>query len=122
MATGKTFWKTVPRTSSITFLVGVFFIFSIIGFASDISEMGRQSALRLTLDVFISGIFPVFYAVAGFALRKKSWKAIVPLFAVHFVLINVIGNDDTRICGHHENLERQEETGNIQSWTSHDMT
>jgi hypothetical protein len=92
MATGKTFWKTVPRTSSITFLVGVFFIFSIIGFASDISEMGRQSALRLTLDVFISGIFPVFYAVAGFALRKKSWKAIVPLFAVHFVLINVIGN------------------------------
>jgi hypothetical protein len=92
MATGKTFWKTVPRTSSITFLVGVFFIFSIIGFASDISEMGRQSALRLTLDVLISGIFPVFYAIAGFALRKKSWKAIVPLFAVHFVLINVIGN------------------------------
>jgi hypothetical protein len=92
MAAGKSFWKTLPRTSSITFLLGVFFVFSIIGFASDISEMGRQPVLRLTLNVLISGIFPVFYAIAGFALRKKCWKAIVPLFAVHFVLINVIGN------------------------------
>ena len=41
MTPSKPFWKTVPRTSLVTFLLGVFFIFSIIGFASDISEMGR---------------------------------------------------------------------------------
>src|ERR1700691_2440902 len=88
MAAGKPFWKTVPRTSLITFLLGIFFIFSIVGFASDISEMGRQLPLRLVLNVLVSGLFPVFYAVSGFALRKQFWKAMVPLFAVHLALIN----------------------------------
>jgi hypothetical protein len=88
MSAGRAFWKTIPRTSLITFLLGVFFIFSIIGFASDIGEMGRQSPLRLLLNVLISGIFPVFYAVSGFALRKQFWKAMVPLFVVHLALIN----------------------------------
>lgn len=87
MTLSKPFWKTVPRTSLVTFLLGVFFIFSIIGFASDIGEMGRQTPLRLLLNVLISGIFPVFYAVSGFALRKQFWKAMVPLFVVHFALI-----------------------------------
>ena len=88
MTASKAFWKTIPRTSLITFLLGVFFIFSIIGFASDIGEMGRQSPLRLLLNVLISGIFPVFYAASGFALRKEFWKAMVPLFVVHVALIN----------------------------------
>ena len=88
MSASRAFWKSIPRTSLITFLLGVFFIFSIIGFASDIGEMGRQSPLRLLLNVLISGIFPVFYAVSGFALRKQFWKAMVPLFVVHVALIN----------------------------------
>lgn len=82
------FWKTVPRTSAALFLLGVFSIFSIIGFASDIGEMGRQLPMRLLLNVLISGIFPVFYAISGFVLRKNIWKAMVPLFAVHIGLIN----------------------------------
>ena len=88
MAASKPFWKTVPRTSLITFLLGVFFIFSIVGFASDISEMGRQLPLRLLLNVLVSGLFPVLYAISGFVLRKQFWKAMVPLFAVHLALIN----------------------------------
>jgi hypothetical protein len=91
MTSSKPFWKTIPRTSLVTFLLGVFFIFSIIGFASDISEMGRQTPLRLLLNVLISGTFPVFYAVAGFSLRKNFWKAMLPLFAVHLALINWLG-------------------------------
>jgi hypothetical protein len=83
-----TFWKTVPRTSVGLFLLGVFSIFSIIGFASDIGEMGRQVPMRLLLNVLVSGIFPVFYAISGFMLRKDIWKAMVPLFAVHIGLIN----------------------------------
>ncbi len=82
------FWKTVPRTSVALFLLGVFSIFSIIGFASDIGEMGRQLPMRLLLNVLISGIFPVFYAISGLVLRKNIWKAMVPLFAVHIGLIN----------------------------------
>jgi sigma-B regulation protein RsbU (phosphoserine phosphatase) len=91
MTSGKPFWKTVPRTSLITFLLGVFFIFSIVGFASDIAVMGRQTPLRLVLNVVISGLFPVFYAVSGFVLRKHFWKAMVPLFALHLALINGLG-------------------------------
>ncbi len=91
MTASKPFWKTIPRTSLITFLLGVFFIFSIVGLASDIGEMGRQSPLRLLLNVVISGLFPVFYAISGFVLRKQFWKAMVPLFAVHLALINALG-------------------------------
>ncbi len=92
MSTAKSFWKAFPRKSLFVFLLGVFFIFSTVGFASDIAEMGRQPALRFALSTFLSGIFPVFYAVAGFALRKQMWRVFLPLFAVHFVLMNVIGN------------------------------
>jgi hypothetical protein len=90
MSRTKSFWKTVPRNSRGLFLLGVFFIFSTIGFASDITEMGRQPALRFVLGVLIVGIFPMFYALSGFILRKHFWKATLPLFAVHFALINVI--------------------------------
>jgi hypothetical protein len=86
------FWRTVPRKSLITFLVGVFFIFVIIGFVNDITDMGREPALRFVLNLLISGIFPVFYAISGTVLRKQFWKAVVPLFVVHLVLINVLVN------------------------------
>src|ERR1700685_2311831 len=85
-------WGAVPRKSQITFLAGVFFVFSIIGFAGDITETGRQPALRFVLMVLISGIFPVFYAISGFVLRRQFWKAVVPILVVHVVLINVVAN------------------------------
>jgi hypothetical protein len=90
MSRAKSFWKTLPRRSFLLFLLGVFFIFITVGFASDIAEMGRQPTLRFAINLLLSGIFPVSYAVAGFALRKQFWKAFLPLFAVHFSLINVL--------------------------------
>ena len=92
MSPREPFWRTVPRKSLITFLVGVFFIFVIIGFVNDITDMGRQPTLRFVLVVLISGVFPVFYAISGTVLRKQFWKAVVPLFVVHLVLINVLAN------------------------------
>jgi|SRR5208283_4031194 len=92
MSESRAFWRTVPRKSLVSFFVGVFFIFSIIGFASDITMMGNQPELRFALIVLISGLFPVLYAVSGFVLRKQFWKAMVPLFVVHVVLLNVIQN------------------------------
>jgi hypothetical protein len=92
MSTTKAYWKTVPRKSLVGFLLGVFLLFSTIGLASDIVELGRQPMLRFVLSVLLSGIFPVCYAFAGFALRKQFWKAVLPLFALHFVLMNVLAN------------------------------
>jgi hypothetical protein len=90
MSRANSFWKTLPRGSFLLFLLGVFFIFITIAFASDITELGRQPPLRLVLGILITGVFPVCYAIAGFALRKQFWKAMGPLFVVHFLLINVL--------------------------------
>ena len=90
MNRAKSFWKTLPRGSFLLFLLGVFFLFITVGFASDITEMGRQPGLRLALNLLISGLFPVLYAVAGFALRKQFWKAFLPLFAIHLTLMNLL--------------------------------
>src|SRR5258708_7026056 len=90
MSKAKSFWKAIPRRPSLLFLLGVFLIFSTVALASDIAEMGRQPALRFVLTILLQGTFPVLYAATGFVLRKNFWKAFVPLFAVHFVLINVL--------------------------------
>jgi hypothetical protein len=82
--------RDTPRKALVAFLVGVFLIFSIVGLASDIAEMGRAPTLRYVLSILLSGVFPVFYAGAGFELRNQFWKALVPLFAVHVVLMNVL--------------------------------
>jgi serine phosphatase RsbU (regulator of sigma subunit) len=90
MSRAKSFWKTVPLTARLLFLLGVFFVFTTIGFAGDIAEMGRQPTPRFVLSILIVGIFPIFYAFSGFVLRQNFWKAGVPLFVVHFALINVV--------------------------------
>jgi hypothetical protein len=90
MTVAHRFWKTVPPRSAATFLLGVFFIFSTVSFAIDITEMGRQPALRLALNTIIAGIFPMFYALSGFALRSQFWKAMLPALVVHITLINVL--------------------------------
>jgi hypothetical protein len=92
MTPTKTFWKNFPHRSVIIFLLGVFLIFSVIAFVSDMIGMGRESTLLLTLNVLITGAFPVLYAFAGFSLRNKSWKALVPIFIVQFALMNLIAN------------------------------
>ncbi len=91
MSRAKSFWKTIPRTSLIGFLLGVFFIFSTMGFTNDIMEMGRQPTLRFELSVLLSGLFAAFYAFTGFALRKQFWKVFVPVFAMQWVLMYMLG-------------------------------
>src|ERR1700675_4864945 len=86
----KSFWKTFPRRSFFFFLLGVFFIFSTVAFVNDIGELGREPTLRMALSILLYGTFPVLYAATGFVLRKDFWKAFVPLFVVHFFLMNVL--------------------------------
>lgn len=42
----QSFLRTVPRKTLAISLVGAFFIFSTIGFANDIMDLGRQTPLR----------------------------------------------------------------------------
>src|SRR5260370_19199484 len=89
MSPSKSFWKSIPRTSLVGFLLGVFFIFSTMGLTTDIMEMGREPALRFVLGVLLAGLFAMFYAFTGFGLRKHFWQALLPAFAVRLALLCV---------------------------------
>jgi len=52
--------------------------------------MGRQQTPRFVLSVLMSGVFPTLYALSGFVLKKNFWKAFLPLFAVHFMLMQLV--------------------------------
>ena len=83
-------WRSVPRRSRIIFLLAVFFVFANIGFANDIMDMGRLTPFSFWLGVVLPGLFALGYAYAGVILRSQWWKAIVPIFAVQFVVMGVV--------------------------------
>lgn len=84
----KSLLRNVPQRSLLIFLVGVFLLFATISFALDMSMMGRESVLRMILSALITSSFTVLYAVSGFALKSKMWKAMIPIFCVHFLVMN----------------------------------
>ena len=83
-------WQNAPRKSIVIFLLAVFFVFSALGFANDIIDMGRQSPGRFAVAVLLSGLFAVSYASSGIYLRKKFWKAFLPLFALQFLSMGIM--------------------------------
>lgn len=85
------FWRTVPLKSAAIFLTGVFIIFSILGFALDIIDLGREPVLRFALTVVLSGLFAMCYAIAGMVLRKHFWKGFFPIFIVQQIVMNLLG-------------------------------
>jgi serine phosphatase RsbU (regulator of sigma subunit) len=90
MGISRPFLKAIPRKSLAVFLLGVFCIFSTFGIASDILDMGREPVLHYILGVLLAGSFSIIYALCGFILRKDFWKAFLPIFAVHFILMNLL--------------------------------
>ena len=89
MSTVPAYLKKIRPSSGVLFLLGVFCLFSTIGFANDATQMGRQPLIGLTLSVLTGSIFATLHAISGFVLRKNCWKAIVPLFALHIVVASV---------------------------------
>jgi len=59
----------IPLASQALFLLGVFFIFSIIGSAVDSMGMGLQLTSRYLVSVVLFGVFAMIYAISGFFLR-----------------------------------------------------
>ena len=83
-------WGAVPRRSMIVFLLAVFFVFAIIGFANDTMDMGRLAPIPFWLGIVLPGLFALGYAYSGVTLRSQWWKAFLPIFAVQFVLGGVL--------------------------------
>lgn len=84
------FLWTMPIKARIIFLTGIFFLFCTIGIAGDMADMGRQPLIRFVLKTLLIAVFAMGYASAGAILRKESWKVMVPLFFVQFLLFNRI--------------------------------
>lgn len=83
-------WESIPRKTVIVFLASVFFIFTSVGFANDIIDMGREPILRFVLDVLSSGLFAVLYASFGIAFRRKFWIPFIPIFALQFFAMGLL--------------------------------
>jgi sigma-B regulation protein RsbU (phosphoserine phosphatase) len=92
MAPLSRYWTTIPRRSYGIFLTGVFVIFSTISLANDAANQGLQPVPRLVLSIVVTSGFSVLYAMAGILFREKFWKPFIPLFIVHFILMNVLLN------------------------------
>jgi hypothetical protein len=85
-------WRTTPLKSRVIFLLAVFFVFVGIGLANDVIDMGRQPVVRFAASVVLIGLFAVLYAGTGVALRGKFWKAFLPLFALQFFSMGLLGH------------------------------
>ena len=83
-------WTTVPKRTAVIFLAAVFFTFSTIGVAEDISDMGRQLPLRFAGGVLVSGLAAVIYAWTGVKLRGRAWMVFVPLFFVQMFALRTL--------------------------------
>jgi phosphoserine phosphatase RsbU/P len=92
MTTKRGFLSTVSRKSAIIFLLGVFLLFSTIGLADDMTQMGRQPILRFVLTLLFISTFSIVYAVAGFILRGKSWIAFIPIFIVQYLFMKILNS------------------------------
>ena len=85
-------WQDTSRRSIAILLLSIFSLFTTIGFANDIMGLGRERTIRFVLGVMFSGVFPIFYAVAGVSLRRRWWMAVPPIFVVQFVVMGVIAH------------------------------
>jgi len=83
-------WKNIPPVPRTVFLLGIFFIFGIIGSALDMAGMGRQSTTRYLVSVVSFGAFAVVYATLGILLRGRSVKFIFLVIPVQMVVLGQI--------------------------------
>jgi hypothetical protein len=85
-----TYWQRLPIASTILFLMGVFFLFSITGVATDIFDSGRQTTEKFIVSILFAGGTAMVYAVAGFTLRQKFWIAFLPILAAQLFFSSLI--------------------------------
>jgi serine phosphatase RsbU (regulator of sigma subunit) len=83
-------WSGIPLRSKVVLLLAVFSVFAGIGFAGDIAHLGRQPVPRLAASVLAIGLFAVCYTASGIILRRKFWKAYLPLFALQALCMTLV--------------------------------
>ncbi len=84
------YWKSTPAKARIVSLLGVFLLFSTIGFSVDVMQLGQQRVTALIISVALNGIFAIGYAVVGTVLYDRKWYAIAGIFVVQNIVMTSI--------------------------------
>ncbi|HVI06851.1 MAG TPA: PP2C family protein-serine/threonine phosphatase [Candidatus Binatia bacterium] len=84
------FWRKIPPASRAVFLLGVFFIFGIIGSAVDTISLGLQPIGRFLISIVLFGLFAMVYAVSGIFWRWRSGIIIPVVVLVEMVVMGYI--------------------------------
>ena len=79
------FIASLPIGSRVELLLTVFCLFASFGFVSDVASVGRHSAVRIALDVGLSGVMAILYSFIG----TRSGRALA-LIAVSQVIVTVL--------------------------------
>jgi len=72
------FWKSIPRSSRVVAIVGVFSLFASIGFILMLMSPVRQTIASAVVTVLIYGGFAIGYA--GLSIARKFW--LIPVWAL----------------------------------------
>jgi serine phosphatase RsbU (regulator of sigma subunit) len=81
----RNFWRRLPATSYIVFLLGVFSLFAAIGFIIDIWSGATLSLPMLSLNIIYSGLVAAGYAFVF--TKDMRWFPLVIIFQVGFHFI-----------------------------------
>jgi len=84
------YWKSTPLKARVVALLGVFFLFSTIGFSIDVMQLGRQPISALVISVVLNGLFAIGYAVAGTTLGKYRWWVMGAIFIAQNIVMSSI--------------------------------
>ncbi len=91
-----TFWKTLPNSSLLIFLAGVFCLFGSLGFIFDSLNFQKTTVSELTINVVVRSCFGVCWAFLGI---RRMFKSMIPLAAVQvpalWLLVRVYSNMPT---------------------------
>ncbi len=79
-----TFWKTLPNSSLLIFLAGVFCLFGSLGFTLDTLNLQKTTVSELTINVVVRSCFGVCWAFLGV---RRMFKSMIPLAAVQVLAL-----------------------------------
>lgn len=83
-----TFWKTLPNSSLLIFLAGVFCLFGSLGFIFDSLNFQKTNVSDLAVNVVVRSCFGVCWAFLGV---RRMFKSMIPLAAVQITALWLLG-------------------------------
>ncbi|MCP5062849.1 MAG: serine/threonine-protein phosphatase [Ignavibacteriae bacterium] len=100
----KSFWKSLPNSSYYKLLIALFFLFSTLGFITNLFGGAKQTFWFLTVNVVLSGILGVLYAHGA----VRNWKIFPIIISLHLFLVYLLASSNLNLSTNsNQNIETQ---------------